>query len=236
MKKIIRTPFFEVGIKNYIYGDAVLEIAKTADAASEEFDIDIIMITPYADIRRVVENTNRLIVFAPYMDVAKPGRGVANVLPESIKAAGASGVVINHCERPMSLPNIRATIQRANELDLLTFACADTIAESKAIAQFHPDFLNPEPTELIGTGRDFNDMSYVQESNEAIKSVYGDIIVEQAAGISSPEEVYANIMAGADGVGAASGIMKAEDPNQMLWNMVKAIRKAIDDLKEENKR
>ena len=38
--------------------------------------------------------------------------------------------MINHCEKPMSLPQMKATIDRARELDFLVFACADTLAEA----------------------------------------------------------------------------------------------------------
>ena len=89
---------------------------------------------------------------------------MADILPEGLKAAGAEGVVVNHCEKPMSLPAIKATIDRANELDMLVFACADTVAEAKAIAQLGPDIINPEPTELIGgSGGGVSDMGYVKE-------------------------------------------------------------------------
>ena len=181
----MRTPYFEIGIKNYVYGDEVLAIAKTADAASEKYDIDVMFIAPYTEIRRVVENTKHLIVIAPYMDTLRPGRGMADVLPEALKAAGAQGVVVNHCERPMSLPQIKKTIDRAHELDMLAFACADSLAEAQAIAQLHPDIINPEPTELIGSGN-ASDMGYVMDSIRLIKDICPDIIVEQAAGVSSP--------------------------------------------------
>ena len=46
MKRKIRTPYFEIGIKNYVYGDKVLELAKVADAAAEKYDIDILFIVP----------------------------------------------------------------------------------------------------------------------------------------------------------------------------------------------
>jgi len=100
-KQKIRKPFFETGIKNYIYGDAVLEYAKVVDAAAAKYDIDVLFIAPYTEIRRVAENTENLIVIAPYMDTLRPGRGMADVLPEAIKTAGAKGVVVNHSERPM---------------------------------------------------------------------------------------------------------------------------------------
>ena len=152
MKPKIRTPYFEIGTKNYIYGDKVLKYARAADAAAKRYDIDVLFITPAVEIRRVVENTQRLIVLAPYMDTLRPGRGMADILPEALKAAGAQGVVINHCEKPMSLPQMKATIDRARELDLLVFGCADSIAETKALAELHPDIINPEPNELIGGG------------------------------------------------------------------------------------
>ncbi len=230
MKAKIRTPFFEIGVKNYIYGDQVLEIAKVADIASHKYDIDVLFIAPYTEIRRVSENTNRIIVFAPYMDTLRPGRGMADVLPEAIKDAGARGVVVNHCERPMSLSAIKRTIDRANELELLTFACADTIPESQAIAQLQPDIINPEPSMLIGSGIS-SDMTYVQESIRAIKNINPDILVEQAAGIISGKQVYEFIYAGAEATGASSGIFKAPDPYAMVDEMVYHVRKAFDDLK-----
>lgn len=232
MKPHIRTPYFEIGTKNYIYGDKVLEYAKAADAAAERYDIDVLFITPCTEIRRVTENTKHLIVLAPYMDTLRPGRGMADILPESLKAAGAKGVVVNHCEKPMSIPAVKLTIERARELDFLVFACADTIDEAKAIAQLHPDIINPEPTELIGGTGEVSDMSYVKESIDAIKAIDPQIMVEQAAGITNGQQVYDFIMAGSEAAGAASGIMNAEDPIAMIDEMIAAVRRAADDLKD----
>lgn len=231
MKRKIRTPYFEIGTKNYIYGDKVLEYALAADAAAEKYDVDVLFITPAVEIRRITENTKHLIVLAPYMDTLRPGRGMADILPEALRAAGAEGVVVNHCEKPMSIPQIKATIDRARELDMLVFACADTIAEAKAIAQLHPDIINPEPSELIGgTANGVSDMGFVKESISAIKEIYPDILVEQAAGITNGQQVYDFIMAGSEAAGAASGIMNAEDPVAMIDEMIGAVRRAKDDL------
>ena len=233
MKPQIRTPYFEIGTKNYIYGDTVLEYAKAADAAAEKYDIDVLFITPCTEIRRVVENTKHLIVLAPYMDTLRPGRGMADILPEGLKAAGAKGVVINHCEKPMSLPAMKATIDRARELDFLVFACADTVDEAKAIAQLHPDILNPEPRELIGGTGGVSDMGYVKEMLREIKAIDPNIMVEQAAGITNGQQVYDFIMAGSEAAGAASGIMNAKDPIAMIDEMIAATRRAADDLKKK---
>ena len=233
MKPNIRVPYFEVGTKNYVYGDTLLEYAIAADKAAEKYDIDVLFICSPVEIRRVCENTKNLIVLAPYMDTLRPGRGMADILPEGLKAAGAQGVVINHCEKPMSLPQMKATIERARELDMLVFACADTLAEAKAIAQLHPDIINPEPSEIIGGGNGVSPMAYVKDSIRVIKEIYPDIMVEQAAGITNGQQVYDFIMAGSEAAGAASGIMNAADPLAMIDEMIAATRRAADDLKKQ---
>lgn len=230
MSKVnIRTPFFETSVKNYIYGDAVLELARAADAAAVKYDVDVLFISPYTEIRRIRENCPHLIVLAPYMDTLRPGRGMADVLPEAVKAAGAQGVVVNHCERPMTLSAIKNTIDRANELDMFSFVCADTIDEAKAIAQLHPDIINPEPSELIGSGN-ASDMRYVMDAIRAVKEIDPNIMVEQAAGITTAQQIYDFIMAGSEAAGSASGILKSPDPFALLDEMVSYVKKAREDL------
>ena len=167
MKPVIRTPYFEVGTKNYVYGDKLLEYARAADAAAEKYDIDVLFICP------------------------------------------------------------------ARELDFLVFACADTLDEAKAIAQLHPDIINPEPSEIIGGGKGSSPMAYVRDSIKVIKEIDPNIMVEQAAGITCGQEVYDFIMAGSEAAGAASGIMNAADPIAMIDEMIAATRRAADDLKKQ---
>ena len=234
IKKIIRTPFFEVGTKNYIYGDAVIEMGKHLEKLSLRYDVDIFYNVPYTEIRAVAQTTERLIIFAPYMDVIRPGRGTGLVLPEAIKSAGAHGVLMNHCERPMTLATIRQTILRANELDLLSFACADTIEETKAVAQLHPDIINPEPTERIGSGN-ASDMSYVLDTIREIKSIDPNILVEQAAGITRGQQVFDFLMAGSEGAGAGSGIFTNPDPFGISEEMIQSVCHAREELKKRTK-
>ena len=233
MKTKIRTPYFEIGTKNYVWGDKLLEYAIAADRAAEKYDIDVLFICPALEVRRVAENTKNLKVFVTYMDTLRPGRGCADILPEGAKDAGAVGVMINHCEKPMSLPQMKKTIDRARELDMLVFACADTLDEARAIAQLHPDIINPEPSEIIGGGKGASPMAYVMDSLRAIKEIDPSIMVEQAAGITNGQQVYDFIMAGSEAAGAASGIMNAADPLAMIDEMIAATRRAADDLKKE---
>lgn len=220
-------PFFELGLKNYVYGDDVLRIAIVADALAVRHDVDILLIAPYADIRRIADRVERLLLVAPYMDVLRPGPGLADVLPESLRAAGAHGVVVNHSERPMPIAQVAETISRARELGMFTFACADSIDQARAIACLGPDIVNPEPAELIG-GAVSAGVPFLRESEAAVRGVAPGVLVEQAAGITSPQEVYDLVLAGADGVGVASGVMRAEDPERQLTEMVEALVHARD--------
>lgn len=231
IKRKINVPYFEVGVKNYIYGDAVVEMGRFLNGLSSQYDVDVIYIVPYTEIREVSRSADRLIVMAPYMDAIYPGRGMGLVLPEGLKAAGAQGVLMNHSERPMTLSAIKQTIDRANELELLSFACSDSVAEARAIAELGPDIVNPEPTGLIGSGA-ASDMSYVAATIKAIKDIDPNILVEQAAGITNGDQVYDFLMAGSEGAGAASGIFTSKDPRATAEKMIAGVKRAREDLKK----
>lgn len=85
-KKLLHPPFFEIVPKPYLYGNDVLALAAAADEAAKKYRVDVIFTTPVVDIRRVALATRNIHVFAPHMDSLRPGRGLADTLPESLKA------------------------------------------------------------------------------------------------------------------------------------------------------
>jgi triosephosphate isomerase len=224
----LKPPFFEIGPKSYLFGDAVLDLALAADEAAKKYDVDIIFTTPVADIRRVAQATERIFVFAPHMDPIRPGRGLADTLPESLTAAGAKGVMLNHCEKPLSLTALAQTIRRADEVGLATIVCTDTAAESAAVAELRPNIIVAEPTELIGTGKT-SDLDYVNASIRTVKQIDPEILVLQGAGISCGKDVYRVIRAGAEATGSSSGVVKARDRAAMVDEMIGEVRRAWDD-------
>ena len=232
--KKLKEPFFEIGPKSYLFGDDVLSLAQYADAAAKKYDVDVIFTTPVVDIRRVAQATERIFVFAPHMDPIFPGRGLADTLPESLVAAGAVGVMLNHCEKPLTLTTLREAIKRAEEVGLTTIVCADSIAEAGAIAHLNPDIIVAEPSELIGTGKT-SDREYVAASTRAVKEVDPDILVLQAAGISNGQDVYNVISSGASATGTSSGVVKAADRAAMVDEMISAVRRAWDDAHAKQK-
>ena len=226
--KAVKLPFFEIGPKSYLYGDDILDLAIAADKASEKYGVDIIFTTPIVDIRRVREATKNIHVFAPHMDPIPVGRGLADVLPESLVAAGADGVMLNHVEKPISFEVLEKTIQRANEVGLTTIVCADSLADASKIATLAPDIIVAEPSELIGTGVSVG-KEYVEAATKSVKDVNSNILVLTAAGISNGQDVYNTIIAGADATGSSSGVAKAADRAAMVDEMISAVRKAWDE-------
>jgi len=228
----IKPPFFEIGPKNYLFGDEVLELALAADEVSEKYDVDVLFTTPYADIRMVSEKTENIHVFAPHMDCDPIGLGLANVLPESMKAAGAVGVMLNHTERPLSFEALSDTMARAGELNLITNVCADSVEEIQNIARLNPFIITAEPAELIAL-RTGVDLDYATKACESIKAINPDIYVLIGAGIKDGSDVYNAIMAGADASGSSSGIIKAQNPVSMINEMVGAARQAWNDRSQQ---
>ncbi|NLB81040.1 MAG: triose-phosphate isomerase [Clostridiaceae bacterium] len=225
----IRAPFFEIGPKAYLYGEGMLKLAKVIDKTALKYDVDIIVTPQYTDIKLLADNTERIMVFAQHMDYLPIGRGLGSVLPEAVKAAGAVGVMLNHAEKKISMDAIKKTIQRADEVGLATIVCADTVEELSEIAKLSPNLLVAEPTELIGSGQT-SDENYVKATIETVRAINPDIMVLQGAGISNGRDVYNTIMQGAQATGCTSGIIKAENPEEMVEEMIYYLRKAWDTL------
>jgi triosephosphate isomerase (TIM) len=223
---VLTPPLFEIGLKGYLYGKEALELARAADRLSQKYGVTIIFDPQYVDIPIIARETQHLLVFAQHMDPVQIGRGAGAVLPEALKAAGAVGVMLNHVERRLTLSDIARNIQRADEVGLCTLVCADSPSEAAAIAQLGPNMILAEPPELIGTGRSVarENRAFVSESMRMVKKVDPEIIVFNAAGIRTAEDVADVIRAGAEATGTSSGILKADDPIQRMEEMIAALK------------
>ncbi len=225
----ITPPFFEIGPKAYLFGDEILALAQHADAMSRKYGVQTILTPQYVDIRAVACKMENVLVFAQHMDYLRIGRGIGSVLPEAVKAAGASGVLLNHAEKKLSRGDLERTVKRADEVGLATMVCADHIDEARAIARLRPNIIIAEAPELIGVGkRGDNDREVISTINHAIWEIDPEIRVLHGAGISSGQDVYGIIAAGAQGTGSTSGIIKARDPLAMTEEMLRSVRMAWD--------
>ena len=228
----IGVPFFEVGPKAYLYGRDALLLAKDAQAASEETGVSVIYTPQLTDLRLIAENTKGLYLCGQHMDPICIGRGQGSILPEALRDAGASCVMLNHAEKPMTLAAICKAVVRAREVGLISIVCADSCLEASMMAQMKPDVIVVEPTELIGTGIT-SDEALVKASTAAVKDVDTEIQVLQGAGISTPDDVYRMIFAGADATGSSSAVCKAAEPGKMLREMLIAAKQAYMDRQQK---
>jgi len=223
----ITPPFFEIGPKAYLYGKQALELAKHADAMSKKYDVQVIFTPQYVDIAPIAHEMKHVLVFAQHMDSLRVGRGIGSVLPEAVKAAGGAGVLLNHVEKRLSMDELRCTMQRADDVGLATMVCADNLEDAVSIARLEPNIIIAESPELIGVGkREADDQAAIAEINRAVWDINSEIRVLHGAGISSGQDVYEVIAAGAQGTGSTSGIIKAQDPFAMLEEMLRAARQA----------
>ena len=225
----IEPPFFELGPKAYIYGEESLVLARYADKISWKYRVPIIYTPQYVDIPMIARKVKHIFVFAQHMDPLKAGRGNGSVLPEAIRAAGASGVLLNHAEKKIPKEVLQQTIQRAGEIKLATLVCADTLKEAVEVAKLEPNIIIAEDPELIGVGkRKENDKEVIHRINEEVWRIDPRIRILHGAGISNGKDVYKIIAAGAQAAGSTSGVLNAPDPLSMLEEMIRSAREAWD--------
>ena len=129
---------------------------------------------------------------------------------------------LNHAEHQLTLDVLDAAMRRAREVGLATIVCADSDAQCRAIATMGPDMMICEPTANIGTGRmDAGD--YISRTTRIVKDVDPTILVIQAAGVTSGEDVARALAQGADSSGGTSGIVQNPDWRAVLTQMFTAI-------------
>ena len=229
-EKIIKKPFFIFNPKSYLYGQELYDLVEVAEKLAREYEekISILVTGPFADLSNMVKITGKVKISAQHMDGIELGRGMGYITAESLSNIGVKATFLNHAEHQQNIGDLAKSIKRAKEKDISTIVCADSITEAKAIAKLDPEVILCEPSELIGTGK-ISDESYIKKTNTAIREVNEEILVMQAAGISTADDVYRTISLGADGTGCTSGIVKAENPKQMLKDMIEACVKAYEE-------
>lgn len=224
---LVRKPFLMVNPKVYLYGDKLIKLAKVADKLAQKFQVDILFTGPLIDLPRIKAETSHLILTAQHMDMMEPGRGMGHVLPEGLVAAGIQAVVLNHAEKQLTLNVLAKTIKRAKEVGLYTIVCGDSIEECRAIAQLEPDMMICEPTSLIGTNKTSDD-EYITKTVKAVKEIDSNILVLEAAGVSTGNDVKKVLQLGADGTGGTSGIVCADDWEKKLVEMINPLKSYQD--------
>jgi triosephosphate isomerase len=135
--------------------------------------------------------------------------------------------LINHSERNLQLRDIEKSVQYAREAGLSSVVCAGTSRIAAAVALTEPDMVAIEPPELIGSGHAVSKErpEIITDSVQRIRAVNSKVKVLCGAGITTGEDVYAALKLGAQGVLVASGVVKAQKPQEVLADFCNAVRK-----------
>lgn len=121
--------------------------------------------------------------FAQHMDSLLIGRGTVAILPEAVKAAGASGVQVNHFERRLNADELARAMRRADEVGLATMVCADKLEHAVQIAALGPDVLIVEASDQIASADGGpEDPATIGRVNAAIWPINPGIRILHAAG------------------------------------------------------
>jgi triosephosphate isomerase len=220
--KRIRTPLILVNFKTYIEatGKRGVELAKIADQVSRDSGVTIAIAPQFSDLKTVTEAVE-IPVFSQHIDPIKPGPYTGHVLAEAVKAAGASGTILNHSEKRVKISEIEEILSFASVSDLATLVCTDTPGVSAAVASLSPDMIAIEPPDLIGTGVSVSKArpELITNAIKRIRTVNSSVDILCGAGVSTAVDVAKALELGTRGVLVSSSVVKGTNPGQLLENM-----------------
>lgn len=223
----LNTPLMIVNFKTYEQGTGqrALELAKILDSVSEEIRTNIAIAVQAVDIEKI-SGAVKIPVLAQHIDAEEYGAHTGAVLPEAVKAAGASGSLLSHSEKKLPAEILEKAIVRAKSVGLATIVCAATPDEAEKVAALKPDFIALEPPELIGGEISVSTAkpAMIKEFVEKVSAIDPEIKVLVGAGVHTAEDVKKSLELGAQGVLVASGIVKAENPEEVAKQLVGALK------------
>jgi triosephosphate isomerase len=220
--------FILVNFKTYLEatGKKAVDLSQKVEAVGRETGVKVGVAPQFCDIAKIATQFS-IPVFAQHIDPIASGAFTGHILAESVKAAGATGSIINHSERTLRLLEIEKSVDHAREVGLETVVCAGSAKLGAAVALSEPDMVAIEPPELIGSGRAVSKErpEILSDSVKRIRAINSGVKILCGAGISTGEDVHAALKLSVEGVLVASGIVKAPKPQEILMDFCNAIRK-----------
>jgi len=205
-------------------GSEAIRLARICEEVSSDCSLEIVAVPQVADIYSIA-GAVKIPVFSQHVDGVGYGGFTGHVTAASLKAAGASGSLINHSERRLGLAEIEASIAACRQAGLKSIVCTNNVATTRAAAALEPDYVAVEPPELIGSGIPVSkaDPEIVTRSVEAVKRIAPNVGVLCGAGITHGEDLRSALDLGSEGVLLASGIIKAKDQKKALEELVSGV-------------
>ncbi|MED5350319.1 MAG: triose-phosphate isomerase [Candidatus Thermoplasmatota archaeon] len=176
------------------------------------------------DLATINQSSPTLEIWSQHLDPVGMGSFTGWLQPDNAIERGAKGTIINHAEHKVSLSHVEELMKQLPE-GFQICACAADVEEAKALAALSPTFIAVEPPELIGGDISVTtaDPDIIKSTVDAVKSVNENIRVLCGAGVKNGSDVKMALSLGAEGVLLASGVTKAEDPFEILNDLVSKI-------------
>ncbi|OPX66138.1 MAG: Triosephosphate isomerase [Methanoregulaceae archaeon PtaB.Bin056] len=217
------TPFILLNLKTYTEGTGqrAHHIAEAAQQVAEESGVEIGIAPSYMNIHPMSMHYS-LPVYAQHVDAAAPGAHTGSVTVEGIRSAGATGSLVNHSERRLTLAEIDAAVTALRSAGLISVVCSNNVATSAAAAVLGPDYVAIEPPELIGGTVSVSQANpeIITGTVKAVQKVNPSVKILTGAGIHSGECVKVAVDLGTAGVLLASSVVKAKAPISVLRDLV----------------
>ena len=197
-------------------------IAKKIDSFAKKSKTKVAIAVQATDIYRISKDVKTLI-FAQHVDPINQGKNNGYISLESVKEAGAKGVLINHSEHLMNTTDIEFVVNKCRKLNMISVVCASDPWIAEALVKFRPDYIAVEPPELIG-----GNMSVTKANPQIITSAIAKVSGKKnsnkvliGAGIQDSKDVARALALGAQGVLVSSSVMNSKSPDKVVKELLR---------------
>ena len=215
-----------VNFKNYpeVLGEGSVRLAQAVQRASDAAHIEGIVAPPTPMLSLVASRTTAR-VFSQSVGSKGGDKTTGEILPEAVKAAGASGTILNHSESRRTPAELSVLMPRLASMELGVCLCSQTAEEAAGLVALEPKYLAVEPPELIGSGIAVSKArpELVQKTVSAVRKAGYSGKILCGAGIVSGEDVTKAVALGVDGVLVASSVVKARDWASQVGELARSL-------------
>lgn len=217
-------PLIVVNFKTYATAMGIQAENLASMMASVTTSARMVGVVSAFDLATINQSSPNLEIWSQHLDPVGMGSFTGWLQPNNAIERGAKGTIINHAEHKVPLNHVEELMKQLPE-GFQICACAADVEEAKALASLSPTFIAVEPPELIGGDISVTtaDPDIIKSTVDAVKSVNENIRVLCGAGVKNGSDVKMALSLGAEGVLLASGVTKAEDPFEILNDLVSEI-------------
>ena len=216
-----------INFKNYheILAEGSINLALAARKVAEAVGVEAI-VAPPTPMLALVARSVEVQVYSQSVGSEAGDKTTGAILPEAVRAAGASGTLLNHSESRKKVAELRKLVPKLGGMGLGVCLCSRSAVEAAKLSALNPKYLAVEPPELIGSGVAVSRAKpeLIERTVAAVRKVGFTGKVLCGAGIVTGEDVAKAVELGADGVLVASSVVKATDWESKIEELARSLK------------